>query len=218
MSNKLLQYLLSNNPDDVLSKKGIKVRRFFNPLFRKVMMLSTSGKLIVKQKADIPDDKRIIYACTHGFRDDIIFSMKTIDKHVYLLYGSLLDFYESSHGYGLWANGVIIVDRKDKDSRKASINKMKRAIELGADIIMFPEGTWNKNQNMAVQKLYPGIYDVAKDTNALIAPVATVLNGDKCYSMMGDAFDITDLSIESYLEILKLQIKKNKKSKRYNLV
>lgn len=208
MDNKTLEYLLENNPDDVLSKNGIRIRKTISPLFRKIMMLFTKGNLKIVKKGIVPKDKNIIYAGTHGFHDDIIFSMKTADRHAYLLYGSLLDFFKSFHGLGLWVNGVVIVDRKDKQSRKASIEKMKKVIELGTNIIMFPEGTWNKNESIPVQKLYPGIYDVAKETGALVVPIATVLYENNCYSIQGDAYDITNIDDIMALEILKTQLHK----------
>ena len=51
---------------------------------------------------------------------------------------------------------------------------MEYAISLGADILMYPEGTLNKTENLIVQKLFTGIYDVAIECNALIVPIAIV--------------------------------------------
>ena len=174
MYYSLLKYLLKDNPDEVLSKLGFKIRKAINPLFRQIMMLFTNRNLEIKGRTQVPKNKKIIYAATHGFHDDIIYSMKTANDHAYLLYGSLLDFFGSFHGVGLWANGVVLVDRKSKTSRKASVEKMVKAQELGANIIMFPEGTWNKTESLLVQKLYPGIYEVAKRTGALVVPIATI--------------------------------------------
>lgn len=212
MNNRPLKYLLSEDPKKNISSVGIKIRKFINPIFRKVMMLSTSGKLKIVKKELVPKNKSIIYAGTHGFHDDIVYTIKTIDKPVYLLYGSLLDFFKSFHGYGLWVNGVILVDRKNKQSRKASVNKMVRAIELGADIVMFPEGTWNKNESIPVQKLYTGIYDVAEKTGTLVVPIATILDNGVCYSTQGEAYDITDINKNLALEIFSNQVKLIKKA------
>ena len=213
MYYKFLKYLLNDDPDRVLSQNGIAIRKLFNPIFRKLMMLFTSGELKLVRKGMVPKGKKIIYAGTHGFHDDIIFSMKIANEHVYLLYGSLLDFFNSFHGLGLWVNGVILVDRKNKQSRKASINKMIACLNMGTNVIMFPEGTWNKNESVPVQKLYPGIYDVAEETRALVVPIATVLDGDKCYAIEGDAYDITKIDDKMSCEILKQQIKKVEKAK-----
>lgn len=213
VNNTILEYLLKNNPDDVLSKSGVKIRKFISPIFRKVMMLFTSGKLVIVRKGVVPKDKNIIYAATHGFHDDIIFSMKTANRHTYLLYGSLMDFFKSFHGLGLWVNGVTLVDRKNKQSRNAAPLKMARVSEYGTNNIMFPEGTWNKTEAKPVQKLYPGIYDVAEKTGDLVVPIATVLDGDICYSIEGNAYDITYIDEKLSLEIVKQQLLKITKSK-----
>lgn len=213
MKNSILNYLLDNNPNKTISKNGIKIRKIINPLFRQVMMLFTKGKLKIVRKGIVPKNQKIIFAGTHGFHDDIIFTMKIANKHSYLLYGSLMDFYNSFHGLGLWVNGVILVDRKEKESRKSCIDKMVQVLNYDTNIVMFPEGTWNKNESLPVQKLYPGIYDVAEKTGALVVPIATVLDGNVCYALEGDAYDITDINYEMAKEILQKQIKKISKTK-----
>lgn len=203
MYNKYFEYLLSNNPQDVLSKNGVKIRKIINPLFLKLVPLTTKNKLTIESKCDINSDRPIIYAATHGFRDDIAFTLMTIQKHAYLLYGSIPDFYESFDGIALWANGSIIIDRKSKESRKAAIPKMEYAIDLSANILMYPEGVWNKNPNAIVQKLYTGIYKLAKSKNALVVPIATILVGNKGYSIQGEAYDMTKIDNSQYKLIIK---------------
>ena len=207
MYNKCFEYLLSNDPDDVISKSGILVRKAINPIYRKVIPFSTKNELIIERKEDILKDKKIIYSATHGFRDDIVLTLKTIDAPVYLLYGSLLDFYYSIDGLALWLNGTIIVDRKDKKSRAAAILKMERALELGSNLLIYPEGVWNKEQSLIVQKLYTGIYDVAEKEEALVVPIATIQEGNKCYSIQGSAYDITNFTKDDCDDIKRLMHK-----------
>lgn len=206
MYNKCFEYLLNNDPKKVISKNGIKIRKVINPVFLKIVPLTTKSKLTIEKREDIVNDRPIIYAATHGFRDDIAFTLMTIDKPVYLLYGSIPDFYKSVDGFALWLNGTIIVDRKDKESRKAAIEKIKYAIDLSSDILMYPEGVWNKNPALIVQKLYTGIYKVAKEKNALVVPIATMLEDNKGYSIEGEAYDITKLDHDKcYLIINKMK-------------
>ena len=54
MYNKKLEYLLSNNPDEVLSSKGVKIRKAINPLFRRLVSLTTKNKLHIERKDDLP--------------------------------------------------------------------------------------------------------------------------------------------------------------------
>lgn len=191
MHNGFLEYLLNNDPTQVLSKKGIARRKRFHSVFCNVIVpLSTRNKLIIERKAICPIDKRIIFACTHGFRDDVAFSLKAAGEHAYLLYASIPDIFESIDGPALWTNGVIMLDRKDKASRHAAKEKMKYALSLGTNLLMYPEGVWNKTENLIVQKLYPGVYDVAKESGALVMPMATIQVEDKVYAILEEAFDI----------------------------
>lgn len=203
MYNKSLEYLLSNNPDEVLSKNGIKFRKLINPLFRNLVLLTTKNKLHIERKCNLPTNVPIIFAPTHGFRDDIAFTVNAIGTHAYILYGSLLDFYYSIDGIALWINGTILVNRKDKASRAASKLKMEKAQKLGANLILFPEGVWNKTENLIVQKLYPGIYDVAKETGAIIVPIATILENNVCHAIIDEPFDIIKYERNEGLNILR---------------
>lgn len=203
MYNKPLEYLMSNNPDKVLSKQGVQIRKLINPLFRKLLPLTTKNKFHIVRKSIIPKDVPIIFAPTHGFRDDVALTLKTIDSHAYIVYGSMPDFYESIDGYALWCAGTILVDRKNKESRAAVKLKAERAIDLGANIVLFPEGVWNKTPNLIVQKLYPGIYDIAKNKKALIVPIATILEDGVCHAIMDEPFDITKFERQEGLNILR---------------
>ncbi len=200
--NKRLEYLLSNNPEEVLSIPGVKIRKLFNPLFRTLLPLTTKNKLIVERKARFPKKKKIIFVGTHGFRDDIALTLKTTGTHAYLLFASLPDFFYSIDGYALNIQGVLLMNRKDPASRKAAGPKIDRAIDLVSRVVILSEGVWNKSPNLLVLKLFPGAYDEAVKKDALILPIATIIEGNKCYSKAGDAYDITLMNTADYLEIM----------------
>lgn len=187
---KLFGHLLSNDPNEVLSKKTIMLRKSIHPAFKKVMPFFAESKLNIVRREDFPKDRPIIFAATHGFKDDIPHSLLTINDHAYLLFANLLSFYGSLDGIGLWMNGSIVFDRTDKESRAAVIKKIIRALELGTNVLTFPESTWNKTPNLLVQKLFSGIYDAAKSTNALIVPIATVQEKNITHSILDFPFDI----------------------------
>lgn len=207
MKNKLLKYLLKYNPDKVVSKTGIALRRIISPVFRRIMMLSTKGKLIIKDGEKKENGRKIIYACTHGFHDDIILSMSVANKHTYLVYGNIKDFYNTYHGIGLWTNGVILVDRTDPQSRKSAIKKMIHTINLGGSIIMFPEGTWNLKESLPILELHLGIYEVAKETDSIIIPIATYLDHGINYANKGKPLNITKIDKETQNIIISNNIK-----------
>lgn len=202
--NKYFEYLLKNDPKKVLSEKGIELRKLLSPLVRAVIVpLSSKNKLHIERKSDFPKDRPIIFASTHGFRDDIAFAIKAIDVPSYILLGSLMVFFHSFDGVGLWLNGTILVDRKDKNSRAASKDKMIYALKNGANLLMYPEGVWNKTENVIVQKLFPGIYDVAKETGALVVPIASIEEDGVVHCIIDESFNICEYDRQKGLCVLR---------------
>lgn len=204
MYNKFLEYLLDDDPRNVISKKGLLIRKAISPLVRNVVApLSSKNKYHIKKNKNLPKDRPLIFAATHGLKDDIAMGISCTGRHTYLLFASLPDFFGTIDGPALWLNGVMLLDRKVKESRKAAKDKMEYAINLGADILMYPEGTLNKTENLIVQKLFPGIYDVAKSCNALVVPVAIIQEGNNVYSKVCDAVDICQYERQEGLNVLR---------------
>ncbi len=204
MKNKFLEYLLRNEPEKVMSKSGYKFRKFISPPVRNVLAPATSKNTYHIDKRDgLPTDRPLIFSCTHQVKDDIAMGLASANRHTYLLFASLPDFFGTLDGPALWLNGVILVDRKDKDSRSATIPKMKYAIDMGADILMYPEGTLNKTENLVVQKLFPGIYYLAKEVNALVVPMAIIQEDDHIYSRVCEPFDICEYEKQEGLDTLR---------------
>ena len=223
--NEKLEYLMSNNPEEVVSCAGLLLRKAINPIYRGIIRplstknkfeilkpyelqkdsenLSVKDKFLLNKGLKIPKGRPVIFAATHGFRDDIALTIKSAKKHGYILYGSIPDFFYSIDGPALWLNGATLVDRKDKESRAAAVPKMEYILNIGGRIIMFPEGVWNKSPNKLVLKLYPGIYRLAKATNAIIIPIANIQVDDKCYSVRLAPFDIIKYSEEEGLANLR---------------
>lgn len=204
MKNEFLKYLLRNEPTSVISKRGIAVRKSISPLIRNVIApMSSKNKYIIDRNKNLPNDRPLIFAATHGLKDDIACGISATGRHAYLLFGSLPDFFGTIDGPSLWLNGVILVDRKNKQSRRAAKPKMNYALSLGTNILMFPEGTLNKTENLIVQKLFPGVYDVAKQSGALVVPIAIIQEGNKVYAKVCDAFDITQYERREGLDTLR---------------
>ena len=204
MKNKFLKYLLKNEPKKVMSKSGYKFRKFISPPVRNLLAPATSpNKYHIEGNCNLPNDRPLIFACTHQVKDDIALALASAGRHTYLLFASLPDFFGTLDGPALWLNGVILVDRKVKESRSAALPKMKYAIDMGADILMYPEGTLNKTENLVVQKLFPGIYYLAKDTNALIVPMAIIQEGKDVYSKVCEPFDICKYEKQEGLDKLR---------------
>lgn len=190
------------SPEKAVTPYGIFWRKMLSPILRKVAPLTAKRKIIFLRKEDLPQ-KPVIFASTHGFKDDAVAAIGIAGRHAYVLNGSVRQMTYTADGISMWAIGTIMVDRNNKESRASSKEKMVRALQLGTSILIYPEGTWNKSSNDLMNKLFPGVYDVAKATGALVVPIASVIVDDNIYAMRGQAFDITQYERKEGMIVLR---------------
>lgn len=205
-----VDYLLSDDVESTLSINGMKIRKLFAPILRMIYKTQTKYKLI-KEK-DLEDNKKIkgkIFIVNHRQADDIVLGANAIGESGYIVFGNKYLALETTNGLGLWAYGMILLDRDNDLNRKNTYNKMKYVIEHGANIIIYPEGYWNlddngladerhgsdlhNSENWLIQDFNIGAFRLAKETGCAIIP--SVLHYDevdkkRCYSQKGKAFYI----------------------------
>lgn len=182
--------MINFSPEKAVTPYGIFWRKLLSPILRKVAPLTVTRKITVLRKEKLPT-KPVIFASTHGFKDDAVTAISVAGRQAYVLNGSVRQMTYTADGISMWVIGTIMVDRNNKISRASSKDKMIRALQLGTSILIYPEGTWNKSPNDLMNKLFPGVYDVAKATGALVVPIASVIVDDNIYAIRGQAFDIT---------------------------
>lgn len=90
MKNNFLNYLKNNDPEKVVSKSGIKMRKFIFPMLRLILKVTNPYKQIVVRKAEMPKKKSIIYAPTHSFKDDALNAIVLIKAIIHTVRGYLL--------------------------------------------------------------------------------------------------------------------------------
>ena len=179
MYNKFLEKYLDYMPEKVISKKGVVIRKLISPVLRFIVPFVTpNSKLTVVRRAKLPK-KPVIFAATHGFREDVEHTVVMAARQAYVLNGVPSQVLHSFDGITSWLAGMVMIDRTDKKSRSSAIDKLVRVLKLGSSVIMYPEGTWNKSPNELVSGLFPGIYEVARLSGAMVAPIATYRNGNK---------------------------------------
>jgi 1-acyl-sn-glycerol-3-phosphate acyltransferase len=70
-------------------------------------------------------------------------------------------------------SATIIVDRSSSQSRKTSMDKLKRILTSGISILIFPEGTQNRTRNI-LQPFHDGAFRIAIDTQQPIMPMVVL--------------------------------------------
>ena len=176
---------LSHNKS-IVDSKAIML---FKDLIRSVLSLIASFripyKVVVEQPCCLLPNKPVIYAVNHFCFADTPIMGRITPRRSYILLG------KQRLGFSDWLyfilNGVIFVDRKDKEDMAASKQAMSAYLNKGRSIVMFPEGTWNLTENQLILPMKWGIIDIAKETGAQIIP--TVLEYDrekkKCFARFG---------------------------------
>jgi len=207
-----VDYLLSDDVEKTISVKGIKIRKVFSPLLRMIYLTQTKYKLKKDNNCKkIKTNKGKIFVVNHRQADDIVLGANAIGESGYIVFGNKYLALETTNGLGLWAYGMILLDRDNSLNRKSAYNKMKYVIENGGNVIIYPEGYWNLNdngkaderhgaddhnsENWLIQDINIGAIRLAKETSSPIVPV--ILHYDEfkrkmCYSKKGDAFYVNN--------------------------
>ena len=183
--NRYQLYCLSNDASVAVTEKFIARRRRIFQLIRLLGANMLACSQVIEDRDYINDpqkpsaaakppqlpDKPVIIVANHGFRDDVLATVLASDRHGVKLCGSLPMFYNTFNGFASSLIGDIVVNRRIKESRKASLEKAKRVLELGADLILFPEGGWNKTSEKLTLELWGGVYDISKATGCAVVPI-----------------------------------------------
>lgn len=219
-----LSYLLTADAETAINPKGIERRRKFNSIIKALGPHFLSNPQVFENRNflqnpncfESPPNSKImlppepvIWASNHGFKDDTLAAVLAAQRHAYILFGSLPQFFNTFDGVTAWLNGVVMANRKVPDSKKGSIAKAVRAMNFGADLIVFPEGVWNKSPNALVIDLWPGIYRIACETGAKVVPVVhylrdnAVSKSNPIHTVIDDPITIDDLSEHAALDYIR---------------
>lgn len=225
-----LGYLLDNDIDSTISKRGVEIRRKLNIIIKTLGPKFLANPQVFENREflknpekydynpnNAPDDKKIIlpeepviWTPNHQFKDDVLASVLAVQRHAYILFGSLPDFYNTFDGVTAYLNGVAMSNRKVKESKHASTDKIIKAMGYGADALIFPEGIWNKTPNRLLIDFWSGVYIVAKETGAKVVPVVHYLRNhldtskdNVIHTVVDDPIKIDDLSQKAAIDYLR---------------
>ena len=222
-------YLLDTDVDKTVSKFGVMARSGTNFLISKFGPNFLGSPIVIENRnflidpyaidpSQVKKDKKIklpkesvIWTANHAFKDDTLASMVAMSRHAYILFGSLPQFYNTIDGILAWAIGVSLTNRKNKESRQASIEKSIQIIKKGSDLFIFPEGVWNKTPNQLLIDLWPGVYRIAKETGCKVVPMAHYLRdctqfnipNNEIHTVIDDPISFDGLSEKAALSLLR---------------
>ena len=218
---KAYSHVLCDEPDEAGLKKAICWRRHLNPLLKKLVPVSMKVKQVFENRNELRGlpgedndislpDEPVIWMSNHHFKDDVAASVVTVKRQSYILLGSLPQIYNTLDGIFSWMNGTLLVNRKTKASRSSLTARAAATMKAGADLLIFPEGVWNKTPERLLIDLWPGIYRIAKATGAKIVPVVHYIDdaaytkkGNLIHTVIDDPVDITGMGEAEALDFLR---------------
>lgn len=188
--------------------KGTKWRSALHPILMKLFSLNRKfidnqdftiindfrkkEKLTQKLKRVLLNEKKkpVIYAITHIDKFDFQIVSEAIKDHQYPFAGDPETMYRQFDGLILGLNGVIYCDTESKTDRKIAKETAIETLQKGENLLIYPEGVWNVTSNLLMLPLFPGIIEMAKETDCDIVPVA-IERYDKNYVInIGSEFSV----------------------------
>lgn len=219
-----LSYLLNLDEETAISSKGIKRRRKLFPIIKRLGPIFLNNRQVFENRnflrnpdasnivPDLPivlPEEPVIWISNHGFKDDALGSVLAVSRHAYILFGSLPQFFNTFDGVTAWLIGVVMANRRISVSKKSAIPKAARAMSFGADLLMYPEGTWNMSPNALMLELWPGVYRIACETGAKVVPIVHYLRDNSrskdnlIHTVVDDPVRIDDLTERQALSHLR---------------
>lgn len=187
--------------------------RTISKLWMQFFFFITGCSLKIKGKENFIPGKKYIVVCNHNSLMDIPVSTPFIpgaNKTIAKIEMSRIPL------FGLiYKRGAVLVDRKDKDSRRDSFKKMKNVLNMGMHMCIYPEGTRNKT-NEPLKEFHNGAFKLAVETATPVLP-ALLFNTRKAFPLNKPFFfwpvrlemhflpEITVTTMDDY-EVLKVKV------------
>ena len=182
--NKRYLHWLDNDPGKAVKENEIRFRRRFYKILKKVGPGMLECTQVIENRKFLNDNtvneadepiilpkKPVIFVANHGFHDDVLATVLAANRHAYIMWGSLPLLFNTFNGFASSLVGAICVNRKSKLSRNASIEKAKKVMEYGTDVILFPEGGWNKTSEKLSLDLWKGAYTLSCEMQCEVVPI-----------------------------------------------
>lgn len=132
-------------------------------------------RLIIKGKEHFKKGENYVVVCNHNSFMDVPVTSPGIpggNKTIAKMELSKIPLFGI-----IYRRGSVLVDRKNEESRLKSYTYMKKVLEMGLHMCIYPEGTRNKT-NQPLKEFKDGAFRLAIETNKEIIP-AVLFNTKK---------------------------------------
>jgi len=159
-------------------KIEIYITKFITKIYGKITMFGTGSTVTIFGKENIPKNKNVCYISNHQSNFDIPTILGSVNNEIgFLAKNSLIMF----PIVGLWMKfmGCIFIDRSNLKGSIKTIKKELKTIINGRPILVFPEGTRSKSNNIG--EFQPGTIRILGKINDIEIIPITVKNTYKAF-------------------------------------
>lgn len=212
--------------------KEPKRSRISFPLFRVWMLLYLpliGVKVRLRGKNHFQKNKPYIIICNHRSMMDIPLSSTKVpgaNKTIAKIEMSRIPFFGA-----IYKLGSVLVDRKNKESRRKSYTNMKEVLASGLLMVIYPEGTRNKGKEL-LTPFHDGAFNLSIECQtpiipAIITGVDNVLPSGKSFYLLPGTLGLeflepvqpmedTVLMKEKCFTLMKARLEEHKKASAKN--
>ena len=181
-------HLLNDDPSISVNRKDQIRRKVAYKKTKKQIQNSLANIQIIEDRNTLDSSRHydeislpkepVIWMSNYTFSNETINTALTYNRHPYILYSNLPQFFNTKNGDIIEKIGVILINRKIETSKKSSVDRALRAIDIGKDIIIFPEGVLNKSPEKLFLPFWPEINQIALKSGSQIIPVIHYIKDD----------------------------------------
>ena len=146
-----------------------KTRRFVFAarIWMAIFMPLIGCPVTVRGRKNFKKGENYIVVCNHNSLMDVPISVPAIpggNKTIAKIEMAKIPLFGT-----IYRTGSILVDRKSESSRKESYMSMKKVLDMGLHMCIYPEGTRNKT-DQPLKTFHDGAFRLALDTKKAILP------------------------------------------------
>lgn len=175
-----------------------KLLRFLHPIVLKGLVLATKS-IPIKIDGEIFVSGPPIFVANHFGIDDIPTAGKVIGEHTYVLVSD--EDKGTLNGLALSMNGCVWINRLNKAERKYAGEALNRHLQLGHNVLMYPEATWNLSPNLLMLPMYWGCIELSLKTGIPIVPLYFYFTDNVCYAQINRPFYPSSDKVKSIAEL-----------------
>ena len=179
-----------------------RIQRIINPAVLKILETERKKNYQLDIKGErIKKNEQAIYVANHYCELDIPTTLEVIGKHVFVLISHEDKYNEMKEEKGgkilTNLNGAVWIDRADKEDRKRSFEEMKKHLEKGHSVLIYPEAIWNISPNQLMLPIHKGAVELSMSTNVPIRPIISIYNQDTIVSKIGEKYHPQNIPLDT---------------------